>query len=64
VPMSAAPCPARGVGTSPLVCKRVVEKCDKSSVENAYRSLVAQPKPVNPPKRSNSPAAVAVAVSV
>jgi hypothetical protein len=38
--MSAAPCETRGVGTSPLACKRVVEK---SRVENAYRSLLAQP---------------------
>ena len=61
--MSAAPCAPRGVGTSPLVCKRVVEK---SRVENTYRSLLAQRNisSIKPPKRNNSPAAVAVAVSV
>ena len=54
----------RGEGTSPLVCKRVVEK---SRVENTYRSLLPKRSrftgPVKPPKRSNSPA-VAVAVRV
>ena len=59
VSMSAVPCAQRGVGTSPLVCKRVVEK---SRVENTYRSLLAQSR-ASPPKRNNSPAAVAIAVS-
>ena len=34
--MSALPCARRGVGTSPLVCKRVVEK---SRVDSTYISL-------------------------
>jgi len=50
------------VGTSPLVCKRVVVK---SRVENTYRSLLAQlSESAQPPKRRNSPSAVAVAVAV
>jgi len=54
----ADPCPARGLGASPLVCKRVVEK---SRVENTYRSLHLIP--AIPPKRNNSPVAVAVVES-
>jgi hypothetical protein len=57
--VSAASCPLRGLGTSPLVCKRVVEK---SRVEMTYRSLLAMAF-TKPPKRNNSPAAVAVAES-
>jgi hypothetical protein len=36
--MSAAPCPARGVGTSPLVCKRVVQQSQsRSACEKWWR---------------------------
>jgi hypothetical protein len=55
------------VGTSPLVCNRVVENfLEKFHVENTYTSLVSKNVEAcsSLPKRNNSPAPFAVAVSV